>query len=141
MVSTPGTPTWRDYVEALGPPVYRVSGQEPRASFGAHGDLPTAVSLSFGELGALLVVETSLESIDDRRILTEMIMNVEPTYPLVIRQEGMTVVVDGRTTDFRVLRIEDDLWSATALVGNRCVYLRGIGVPSVNIAIEQLVIG
>ncbi len=75
-MSTPGTRTWRDYVAAIGPPVYRVPGQEPRVSFGAHGDPPTSVSLSFGKWGALLVVETSLESIGDQRILTELIIGM-----------------------------------------------------------------
>ncbi len=53
----------------------------------------------------------------------------------------MRVVVDGRSTDFRVLRIEDDLWSVTAPVGKRWVYLRGIGIPAINIEIEQREIG
>ncbi len=77
-MSTASKKTWQDYVEALGPARLSVCGQEPRLSFGAHGDPPRAVNLSFGDWGALLVVETSVEPIDDAGILMEMMMNAEP---------------------------------------------------------------
>lgn len=137
-MSTPSERTWQDYAEALGPPVYRAVGQEPRQIFGTHGDPPVSVDLSFGDWGALLVVETSLRPIDDRRMFSLMIMNMEPTYPLTITEEGLTVIVDGHATAFRMLRIDDDVWSAVAPVGDRWVCLRGIGVPAEGIAIEHV---
>lgn len=138
LLSTPSTRTWQDYVEALGPPVYRACGQEPRPSFGSHGDPPVSVSLGFGDWGALLVVETSLQPIDDSRILVEMLMDTEPNYPLTIREENITVALDGIPTPFRKLGIEDRRWSVVAPVGDRWVYLRGLGTQADDVAIEKL---
>jgi hypothetical protein len=137
-LSTHDDTTWQDLAKALGPPVYRAAGKVPRESFGAHGDPPVSVDLSFGDWGALLVVETSVEPVDDRRMLSLMIMNVEPTYPLTITEENVTVIVDGHATAFRMLRLEDDVWAAVAAVGDRWVLVRGIGVPAEGIAIEQV---
>lgn len=100
-----------------------------------------SVDLSFGDWGGLLVVETSLEPIHDRRILSLMIMNLEPAYPLTIAEENMTVVVDGHAAAFRMLRLNDDVWSAVAAVGDRWVLIRGIGIPAEGIAIEQIEAG
>ena len=96
------------------------------------------MNLGFGRWGALLVVETSLELVEDRRILTEMLMNAEPTYPLHVTEEHLNVVVDGQSTAFRMLRMDDDLWSAVAPIGERWVYLRGMGIPATDIAIEHV---
>lgn len=131
-------PFWQDFVEALGPPVYRVCGQEPRLGFGAHGNPPRAVNLSFGDWGALVVVETSVEPIGDSRILMEMMMNAEPEYPLTVSETTISVVVDRNTTSFRMLCMEDDRWSAVAPVADRWVSLRGLGVRPERIAIESL---
>ena len=134
----PSGRTWQDNAEALGPPVYRAVGQEARQSFGARGDPPVSIDLSFGDWGALLVVETSLEPIDDRRILSMLMMNMELRYPLTITEESITVIVDGHPTEFLMLRIDDDLWSAVAPVGDRWICLRGMGIPAEHIEIETV---
>lgn len=123
-------------VAVLGPPVYRACGRTPGASFGADGDPPTSISLSFGPPAKRLMVETSVSVIDDRRILLELIAFHDPSYPLTVSEENSLVVVDGEPTDFRLLRLKEDFWSSVATVGDRCVYLRGIGIASTEIAIE-----
>ncbi len=130
--------TWRDFADALGPPVYRARGQEPRESFGVHDDPPKSVSLSFGDWGRLLAVETSLHLVKDRRVLVDMIMNFDATYPLTVTESRATLLVDGEPTDFRLLVVNDELWSAVAMVGERCVYLRGLGIPVDDVAIERV---
>jgi hypothetical protein len=65
-------------------------------------------------------------------------MNMELRYPLTITEEGITVIGDGHTTAFRMLRIDDDVWSAVAPFGDRWVCLRGIGIPAEDIEIETV---
>jgi hypothetical protein len=131
-------PLLRDIARALGSPIYGVPGSTPAPSYGSHGPAtqPRALGLAFGPQGKKLLVETSVEPLRDRKLVVDLLFNADPAYPLTIEERAVSISIDGREVDFRVLWINDRSWSDVAKIADRWVYLRGIGI-----AIDDVVIG
>ena len=96
------------------------------------------LSLGFGPGEHRVAVETSTEPIDDHRMIVELLMGPELTYPLTIDEGSCVLLVDGVAVEFRTLFIEEDFWSGVALVDGRWVYVRGMGVATPDITIVSM---
>jgi hypothetical protein len=142
-IVTDQVPPWRDVAAALGPPIYGVPATEPNESYGASfvsgsDTQPESINLGFGEWGEMLVVGTSTESVDDGRIVVELLLNAEPRYPLTIEDRTAQIAVEHHLIDFRIFWITDRSWSAIARVEDRWVHLRGIGAALDDVVVETI---
>ncbi len=136
-------PDWYERASALGHPVYGVPEAEPRDTGASwRGDIskPYSVNLTFGRWGRRLVVETSLEEVNDDRMLMDLLLGWELTYPLCIHEGNCAVLVDGVPFEFRLLFLDeaDDNWCGVAVVSGRWIYLRSMGVPRLDITLDSI---
>jgi hypothetical protein len=70
----------------------------------------------------------------------EMLGMLEADLPVTIEELRISIEVENEVAEFRVLRVDDRHWCAQSAVGNRCIYLRGIGMPIDVIALSTVVI-
>ena len=90
--------------------------------------------LYFGKKGRRqrLGLETRTEPVEDTRLLLHLVASVDDKhgYPLTIEERTTSVEVDAVVVDYRILAVGDDLWCGASPVGERWLFLKGVGVPA-----------
>ena len=126
----------REAAASLGPPIYGLRGRRLRTN--TFGGDRHSLGLFFGSHEHAIGVETSTEPVDDDRMLLELVLMLDPEFPLVIDEQRFELSFGGEAVSFEGFAIDENWWCGRAAIGDRFLYLRAIDSPRTGISLREV---
>lgn len=126
----------REAAARLGAPIYGLRGRRLRSN--TFGGSQHTLGLFFGSYEHGIGVETSTEPVDDDRMLLELVLMLDPEFPLVIDEQRFELGLDDEAVSFEGFAIDENWWCGRARIGDRFLYLRAIDSPRTGISLREI---